>query len=210
VIEQTPILPPPDFTWIFTATTVERSPPSGRPMYRYRPVAGLPDIRSDVLPVSRASSPAQDSSWANEFEARLQRLRTLSQGWDGPGSGPIKPWLLNEAARLIRDALANSHNSVAPFLVPGGDGSVQIEWHTRSGEIEFDLGVDGTRSIWIHDRLSGDEVEATNERAVSLFSRWAAWYSSNHNYDNYVSIPSDAQTYRASDRIFILADNSIT
>ena len=209
MIAQTAILPPPDFPRVMVATTIERSPPSERAMHRKRSVAGLRDIQLDPTPVSGASSPAH-ASWVADFAARLQRLRQLSQGWDGPGSGPIKSWLLNEATRIITDALANSQSSVAPFLVPGGDGSIQIEWHTKSGEIELDLAVDGTRSIWIHDRLTGDEVEATNERAVALFSSWAPWYSSNNNDESYGAVASDAAAFGASARVFVLADNSIT
>lgn len=210
MIAQTAILPPPDFPRVMIAATVERSPPPERSTHRHRPVAGPLDIHLDLLPVSAASSPARGALWASDLTTRLQQLRDLSHGWDGPGSGPIKAWLLNEATRLVMDALANSQNSVAPFLVPGGDGSVQIEWHTKSGEIEFDLAVDGTRSIWIHDRVTGDEVEATNERAVALFSRWASRYSSNNNYENYGAAASDAAAFGASVRVLVLKDNSIT
>ena len=210
MIAQTPILPPPDFTRIMVATTVEHAPPSDRPIYRHRPVTGPSEVRLDLPSISGWSSPSHASLWTADLATRLQRLRDLTHGWDGPGSRPIKPWLLNKAARLINDALASSQYSVAPFLVPGGDGSVQIEWHTKSGEIELDLAIDGTYSIWIHDRLTGNEVEATDERAVSLFSRWAAWYSSSNNYESNGTVTADAPIFGASAEFFVLADNSIT
>lgn len=210
MIPQTAILAPPEFSDIWVTTVVEAAslPQPARKGTRIGARADQSIPSGVAASIGTASS--QTSTWVRDFAARVQRLRALSRGWDGPQSEPVKSWLLNEAARLVRDALANSRNSVAPFLVPGGDGSVQIEWHTKSGEIELDLGVDGTRSIWIHDRLTGDEAEATNERAIALFSRWAPRYSSANNDENHGESPANTSAVGALTEFFISSDNSIT
>ena len=99
--------------------------------------------------------------WANVFAFRAQSIGSLTRGWDGPGSVAINRRLLFEAVRIVEKALIGARNAVAPYLVPGGDGSLQIEWHEKDGEFEYDLSVEGSRSIWIRDHRTGEQIEAT-------------------------------------------------
>jgi hypothetical protein len=111
--------------------------------------------------------------WATLLSETVQRLAALKAGWDGVGSIPVRRSLLDEATRIVRQALVGLKNAAPPYLVPGGDGSVQIEWHQQNQELELDLAADGSRWIWIRDHLSGQEIEGEDEAALALFSRWA-------------------------------------
>jgi hypothetical protein len=65
--------------------------------------------------------------------------------------------------------------AAAPYLVPGGDGSVQVEWHEKHGELELDVDRGGNLSIWGRDHRNGAEFEGEAEMAIDLFYRWAPW-----------------------------------
>lgn len=94
----------------------------------------------------------------------MTRIAKLKEGWDGPGSVPIPVRLIDLADRIVQAACA----PIAPFVVPGGDGSLQIEWHTQAGEIEFDIDPNGRFSIWGQDHSTGTEFEGEDARALGL------------------------------------------
>ncbi|MCA1418615.1 hypothetical protein [Bradyrhizobium sp. BRP23] len=91
----------------------------------------------------------------------------------------ISPEILARALFYVDTALKDGASDlVAPRLVPGGDGSLQIEWHTRRGELELDIDTDGSMSIWVRDHASGAEFDGDDEEAFALFYRWAPWIAS--------------------------------
>jgi hypothetical protein len=126
-----------------------------------------------------------------KLSANADGISSLQVGWDGPGSVPISREILTRAMFYIDSALKGAAGDVAaPRLVPGGDGSIQIEWHTRRGELEFDLGTDGAMSIWVRDHASGAEFEGEGEEAFALFYRWASWVASRRHYAPHVPVPT--------------------
>jgi hypothetical protein len=161
---------------------------------------------SDRMPVPVPAKP----QWADVLALRAENIGNLARGWDGPGSVAVRRDLLLEAVRMVEKSLIYAWNAVAPFLVPGGDGSLQIEWHEKNGELEFDLAVDGSRSIWIRDHRFGDEIEGDDDRADALFSRWAAWVASVGDDDGYVVPASNSTVTGAYGGPSFYSDNSIT
>ena len=118
------------------------------------------------------------SDWKSVLLANVRSLSELNAGWDGPGSVPVRETLLLRAVFYVESALSGLADVTAPRLVPGGDGSLQIEWHSVRGEIEFDIddqGQDdqGQVSIWGRDHLSGEEFDGEGEAALALFRQWA-------------------------------------
>jgi hypothetical protein len=91
----------------------------------------------------------------------------------------------------VTEALAPLKRATAPYLVPGGDGSVQVEWHEKNGEIELDIAADGTLEIWVLDRLSRTEIEGQHEEALALFSRWAPRVAAIGDNENHVLFPAN-------------------
>lgn len=112
-------------------------------------------------------------NWKNVLSSYVSGLASLEAGWDGPKSGPVARKVLYEANRIVRVALEGCGLAQAPFLVPGADGSVQIEWHEERYQLQLELGVFGERLFELHDYHTGVTVRAVDDRAVDLFLRWA-------------------------------------
>jgi hypothetical protein len=78
-----------------------------------------------------------NSPWIAELNERFNELVSLPYGWDGYSGVPVKfdcaTFAANLLERLYFDAVP------APQLVPGSDGSVQIEWHLNGYDIELDV-----------------------------------------------------------------------
>lgn len=122
------------------------------------------------------STPRQD--WGAQLAANTKSLSNLPAGWDGPGSMPISASALSRAVFYVNSAMGEGADVTSPRLVPGGDGSVQIEWHTKHGELEFDIDDRGAMSIWIRNHLSEAEFNGEGAEALVLFYRWASWIAS--------------------------------
>lgn len=121
------------------------------------------------------------SAWRSSLAKNAHSLSSLAAGWDGPGSAPISSNVISRAVFFAETALTPldmSCDIAPPHLVPGGDGSAQIEWHTKRGQLELDIGVNGELSVWIRDRLNGVEFDGEGEKALTLFYRWAPWVAS--------------------------------
>jgi len=59
----------------------------------------------------------------------VQRLRALTQDWDGHGAPPVTRAALNVVAAL--------------HIVPRGNGGVQFEWHVNGQDVEISVGPSG-------------------------------------------------------------------
>lgn len=145
---------------------------------------GWIDASRSAPPPARAAQPSRAEEgrtnvWADQLAGNARGIATLKAGWDGPGSVAISPEILARAIFYVDTALKDAASDVvAPRLVPGGDGSIQIEWHTRRGELELDLDTDGTMSVWVRNHASGAEFDGEGEEAFALFYRWAPWIAS--------------------------------
>ena len=67
--------------------------------------------------------------------ARLEGLQALETNWDGYNGRATKPAI----ARFASDVLGKvmDKNTPEPFLAPGGDGTVQAEWHIGGYTVEL-------------------------------------------------------------------------
>jgi len=86
-----------------------------------------------------------DKGWKNRLKSRFDELRNLENGWDGYGGVALDHEIEVYAKDLLNDIYDARVSQ--PSLVPGSDGSLQIEWHVNN----CDLGI---------DVLSRDEVIA--------------------------------------------------
>lgn len=138
------------------------------------------------IPQSKTTSVTSED-WKSVLSNNVHGLSSLAEGWDGPKSLPISAAVLSRAVFFIETALESIGTSsgvlvTPPRLVPGGDGSVQIEWHNKRGELELDIDADGAAHIWINDRLNGVEFDGEGEKALALFYRWAPWIASQRSH----------------------------
>jgi hypothetical protein len=140
------------------------------------PLSMVANARAEPTP-DRSVSKAEPE-WISQLSSNAKALSELRCGWDGPGSIPVSQKLLYRASSYVQSALKDLPSVTPPRLVPGGDGSVQIEWHAKHGELEFDIGPQDEMTIWIRDRRNGAEFEGENQAALALFYRWAPWIAS--------------------------------
>jgi hypothetical protein len=68
---------------------------------------------------------------------RLNELTALTHGWDGYQGVPVSWNCATFAANLLERIYVAGLS--APSLVPGSDGTIQIEWHKNDYDIEIDI-----------------------------------------------------------------------
>lgn len=77
------------------------------------------------------------SSWMRLLESRLNDLTSLPQGWNGYRSLPVSFSCAGFAASLLERICTDG--LPPPSLVPGADGTLQIEWHRNGYDVEIDV-----------------------------------------------------------------------
>lgn len=148
--------------------------------------------------------------WAFDLFVRAGRIAALPDGWDGPQSVQIGRAIISKAENLIQYALLSARRPTAPYLVPGGDGSLQIEWHTKVGEIELDLSPNGEVSLWGRSDSWGAEFEAEDDKALELFARWATQIADTLENDQNASTSSNSSLFGSEATLSIYQDDTIS
>lgn len=77
------------------------------------------------------------SRWVSDLHERFDELAALPRGWDGYDGHPVSFNCLFFTKILIERLYLES--VPAPQLVPGGDGTVQVEWHRNQFDVEIDV-----------------------------------------------------------------------
>ena len=77
------------------------------------------------------------SRWVAELKDRFDELTALPRGWDGYAGRSVSFNCAQFAANLIERLFVE--NVPAPQLVPGGDGTLQLEWHQNQFDVEIDV-----------------------------------------------------------------------
>ena len=111
-----------------------------------------------------------NSLWIQELKDRLDKLTSLPRGWDGYNGQPVSFNCAQFAANLIERLYVA--NVPAPQLVPGADGTLQLEWHMNGFDVEVDVlgpyAVMATR--FDHETAMDEEIEIQTD-----FSELANW-----------------------------------
>jgi hypothetical protein len=108
--------------------------------------------------------------WIRSIVNRIDYLLTLSEGWDGPGSGALDFECAMEAISFMLSTAA--HETPAPQLIPTSDSGVQIEWHMGGIDLEvrFSPGSSATYYYCAEDVDKEGEV-STDEAVVASLVR---------------------------------------
>lgn len=81
--------------------------------------------------------PTWRSVWVSQLKDRLNELVALPHGWDGYTGSPVSfqcaSFVANMLERLYQEDVPT------PSLVPGSDGSLQVEWHRNMFDVELDV-----------------------------------------------------------------------
>jgi hypothetical protein len=75
--------------------------------------------------------------WSKKINDRLQELIRLPIGWDGYNGIPVSFQHATFAMSLLQHLYYEG--LPLPHIVPGNDGSLQIEWHRNNFDIEIDV-----------------------------------------------------------------------
>lgn len=104
----------------------------------------IPNYRSSDFSISSVSVPRHRirvsrsrSDWARDLEERFNELTSLPRGWDGYRGRPVSFGCAQFAANLVESLFVQG--VPAPQLVPGADGTLQLEWHLNQYDIEVDV-----------------------------------------------------------------------
>ena len=127
---------------------------------------------NDVFPPQRVMVHQVNSEWARSAKNRLDSLVSLKLGWDGyqgiPVSFNLAYFALQVIDRLYQEGVPK------PDIIPGSDGTLQIEWHVNGYDVEVDiLGVNNiVASRFSRAHGVDDEVELKND--LSCVWQWVS------------------------------------
>lgn len=113
----------------------------------------------------RVLVPQDHSAWVVDLRRRLDELTSLPVGWDGYMGRPVSFQCANFVAKMLERL--HRDNVPAPSLVPGSDGSLQVEWHRNNFDVELDvLGVQNVLATRINRQTAEEEsIELQNDFA---------------------------------------------
>ncbi len=89
---------------------------------------------------------------------KLHELRTLPVGWDGADGRPCSQSVTQAAHRTL-DRLSD-HQTVFPFITPGEDGAVILEWRAGGERLEFEFSPDERPYVRYTDPSGAEKVSA--------------------------------------------------
>ena len=133
----------------------------------------MPSSENNGIPTNLSSlvHADQDSSqWFRELNGRLGYLTSLPLGWDGYAGQPVSPNVAQFAAKLIEHLFTDA--VPAPQLVPGSDGTLQLEWHLNGYDIEIDVLAPFDIVATRYDHISDVEDEIEVQSDFSELMRW--------------------------------------
>ncbi len=104
------------------------------------------------------------STWCHSVMEQLEMLTQLPAGWDGYQGVHVTFENAYFTLRML-EAICGPE-TIAPQIVPGEAGDLQIEWHTMKGDIELHVIAPNDVSAWralTGDDSDGEELELTND-----------------------------------------------
>ena len=133
------------------------------------------DVDQWTLPHPVVSSPQIRDQMARqliEMSGMLARSSDLLENWDSYGGSPISADAIAEARRIL--AAAIKLRLPAPWVAPGGDAGIGIQWDTNRAELYIDI-VPGKETTYVltpkMGNLSEDDGVLTMANLVGVLNR---------------------------------------
>lgn len=136
-------------------------------------VAALPTLdplTSTIFPQHRVRVPNHNSRWMKELASRFDEVVGLDTGWDGYSAVPVSFSIAQFAAQMVERLCIP--NVPAPSLVPGSDGSLQVEWHVAGFDIELDVSAPLEVEAYRRNHDTGEEDEINIESDFTQIAHW--------------------------------------
>lgn len=111
-----------------------------------------------------------ERKWQEEVVSRITQLTAMRPNWDSYGAAPIK-WDAGMFALAVLDQTMLPRTPV-PQIVPVPTGGIQIEWHERDLDIEFQVEGPYDCELCIQDHRSTGDI--TCNELTDDFSQLAA------------------------------------
>lgn len=126
-------------------------------------------------------SAVSDEQVAHSLASQREQLTTLPENWDGYGAKPLP-------ASIVDSMLSEIESEGALVqLVPGGDGSLQAEWHLSGATVAYNIATDGKRSLSVTRFSSALEPEGAMPTVTESVTVAPSPSSSSH-----VVVPTEA------------------
>lgn len=119
------------------------------------------------------------SQWIKELEDRFDEITSLPKGWDGYNGLPVSFSCAQFAANLIERLYVNT--VPAPQIVPGSDGTLQIEWHCNQFDLEVDVFGPYDVVATITDLKNESEKELVVQTDFTELSDWVVTLGQHRN-----------------------------
>lgn len=109
--------------------------------------------------------------WLNR---QAEAVGRLGPNWDGYGAESVDHAQVKRLVALVTDWIPS--RSQPGSVVPGADGSLQVEWHTEAASLGMLLEHDGVISAWVKPVSADAEIERFGLDALELLAAAAQTY----------------------------------
>lgn len=124
----------------------------------------------DAFTSQRVRVPGFNSPWYRACEQRLSQLVRLPIGWNGYRSLPVTFQVASFAANMIERLYVEG--VPPPSLVPGTDGSLQVEWHRAGFDVELDVRAPKLVDCYRYEIATGAEDIITASDNFTTIFEW--------------------------------------
>jgi len=130
----------------------------------------LDSLTSTIFPQHRLVVTTHSSPWMRDLSSRFNEVVLLPLGWDGYTGVPVSFTTAQFAAQMIERLWVS--NVPTPSIVPGTDGSVQVEWHAGGYDIELDVLGPLEVEAYRMNQATGEVDELEIESDFSQIAQW--------------------------------------
>ena len=110
------------------------------------------------------------SPWIDELKMRFNELTALPRGWNGYTSHPVSFDCAQFAATLIERLFIAGIPT--PQMVPGDDGTLQLEWHLNQYDVEIDILAPYNVHAVRHNHRNGEVQELELQMDFTPLMEW--------------------------------------
>lgn len=110
--------------------------------------------------------------WLTPAMKSAVALLALQKDWDTYGAPPIDPRAVVRGLETLGAIMAP--DSLPPIFVPTSAGGCQLEWHTRSRDLEIEITSEGVTMVFFDDRVrnaQGEGMLSENLESVKTMLR---------------------------------------
>ena len=119
-------------------------------------------------PAMSRTSTGWEQDWLRPVREKMTELATLQYDWDGRQSAAVRPESLVFAYTVLAQAM--SPRTIAPSIIPLGNGGLQLVWSNANAEVEVEVVRPNEVFVYHHNRQSGAEEEWQSETEFSKLS----------------------------------------